>query len=202
MARYTGPKHKIARREGVNILEKESASLQRRLNVPPGGVHGKKMRRRLSEYGQQLREKQKAKAIYGLLEKQFGNLVKTVGKKKGDTGELLISLLETRLDNIIYRLGFAKTRTHARQLVSHRHVLVNGSKLNIPSYQVEADDVISLTPKTAKNVQVLALLEEKDKVVVPFLKKDGLSGKLLRMPKKDDIIPPFDLQLIVEYYSR
>lgn len=202
MARYTGPKHKIARREGFNILEKESASLKRRLNVPPGGVHGKKMKRRLSEYGQQLREKQKAKAIYGLLEKQFGNLVKMVGRKKGETGELLIALLETRLDNIIFRLGFAKTRTQARQMVGHRHVLVNGEKLNIPSYSVKLGDVVSLTPQAQKNVQVLALLEDTDKVIMPFLKKDGMSGKLLRMPKKDDVQVPFDLQLIIEYYSR
>ena len=202
MARYTGPKHKIARREGANILEKESASLQRRLNVPPGGVHGRKMKKRLSEYGQQLREKQKAKAIYGLLEKQFANLVKMVRRKKGETGELLISLLETRLDNIIYRLGFAKTRTHARQLVSHKHVLVNGEKINIPSYGVKVNDVISLTPKIQSNVQTLTLLEEKDKIIIPFLKKDGMKGVLLRMPKKDDVQAPFDLQLIIEYYSR
>ena len=202
MARYTGPKHKIARREGVNILEKESASLQRRLNVPPGGVHGRKMKRRLSEYGQQLREKQKAKAIYGLLEKQFGNLVKMVGRKKGETGELLMALLETRLDNIIYRLGFAKTRAQARQLVGHRHVIVNGEKLNIPSYQMKLGDVVTLTPKAQKNVQVLTLMEDKDKVMVPFLKREGMSGKLIRIPKKDDIKPPFDLQLIIEYYSR
>jgi len=202
MARYTGPKHKIARREGINILEKDSASLQRRLNVPPGGIHGRKMKRRLSEYGQQLREKQKAKAIYGLLEKQFGNLVKMVGRKKGETGEMLISLLETRLDNIIFRLGFAKTRAMARQMVGHGQVFVNDKKLNIPSYQVKLDDVISLTPKAQKNVQILKLLEEKDKVIIPFLKRQGLLGKLVRMPKKDDVQVPFDLQLIVEYYSR
>jgi small subunit ribosomal protein S4 len=202
MARYTGPKHKIARREGINILEKDSASLQRRLNVPPGGIHGRKMKRRLSEYGQQLREKQKAKAIYGLLEKQFGNLVKTVGSKKGETGEMLISLLETRLDNVIFRLGFAKTRAQARQMVGHGQVLVNDKKINIPSYQVRLDEVVSLMPKAQKNVQVLALLEDKDKVIIPFLKRQGTSGKLVRMPKKDDVQVPFDLQLIVEYYSR
>ncbi len=202
MARYTGPKHKLARKEGVNILEKESVSLQRRLNIPPGGVHGKKMKRRLSEYGQQLREKQKAKAIYGLLEKQFSNLVKMVGEKKGDTGELLISLLETRLDNLVYRLGFAKTRTHARQLVSHRHILVNDKKVNIPSYQVKVDEVVTLSPKLQKNPQLLALLEEKEKQIFPFIERKGIAGKLLRMPKKDDIQAPFDLQLIVEYYSR
>jgi small subunit ribosomal protein S4 len=202
MARYTGPKHKIARREGFNILEKESASLKRRLNVPPGGIVGRKMKRRLSEYGQQLREKQKAKAIYGLLERQFGNLVKMVRTKKGETGELLISLLETRLDSFIYRLGFAKTRTMARQMVGHKHVLVNGKKLNIPSYSVKVGDIVSLVPSIQKNVQVLALLEDSNRVAVPFIKKEGLSGKLLRMPKKDDVQVPFDLQLIIEYYSR
>jgi small subunit ribosomal protein S4 len=202
MARYTGPKHKIARKEGINIFEKDSASLLRRLNVPPGGIHGRKMKRRLSEYGQQLREKQKAKAIYGILEKQFGNMVKMLGSKKGETGEMLISLLETRLDNIIFRLGFAKTRAMARQMVGHGSVFVNNKKLNIPSYQVTLDDVVSLTPKAQKNVQVLKLLEEKDKIIVPFLKRQGTLGKLVRMPKKDDIQVPFDMQLIVEYYSR
>ena len=202
MARYTGPKHKLARREGINILEKESASLRRRLNVPPGGVAGKKMKRRLSEYGQQLREKQKAKVIYGLLEKQFGNLVKMVGKKKGETGEMLISLLETRLDNVVYRLSFAKTRAMARQLVTHRHVLVNGKRLNIPSYAVKINDTIELSPKMQKNAQILPLAEDKNTQVLPFIKKEGLSGKLLRMPKKEDIQTPFDLQLIIEYYSR
>jgi len=192
MARYTGPKHKIARKEGINIFGKESASLQRRLNVPPGGLHGRKMKKRLSEYGQQLREKQKAKAIYGLLEKQFRNLVKTVGSKKGETGEMLISLLETRLDNIVFRLGFAKTRAMARQMVGHGQVLVNNKKLNIPSYQVKLDEVVSLGDKAQKNVQVLKLFEEKDKIIVPFLKRQALSGKLVRMPKKDDVQVPFD----------
>jgi len=201
MARYTGPKHKISRREGINILEKDSASLKRRLTVPPGGLK-KKMRRRSSEYGQQLREKQKAKATYGLLEKQFGNLVKTLGKKKGETGEMIISLLETRLDNIVYRLGFAKTRAHARQIVSHQHILVNGKKVSIPSYQVMVDDVVSISPKMQKNVQILPLISEKDRVILPYLKKEGASGKLIRMPKKDDVQVLFDLQLIIEYYSR
>jgi small subunit ribosomal protein S4 len=203
MARYTGPKHKIARREGINILEKDSASLQRRLNVPPGGIHGRKMKRRLSEYGQQMREKQKAKVIYGLLEKQFSNLVKKADRSRmGETGELIMSNLETRLDNIVFRLGFAKTRAQARQMVGHGQVLVNNKKLNIPSHRIKVDDIVSLTPKAQKNVQVLKLLEEKDKVIVPFLKRQGVAGKLIRMPKRDDVQVPFDLQLIIEYYSR
>src|SRR3989344_6489186 len=127
MGRYTGPKHKLARREGVNILDKTSASLQRRLNIPPG-QHARKRKKRLSEYGGQLREKQKAKAMYGLFEKQFKKLFRNALSQKAETGELLISLLETRLDNMVYRLGFARSRAGARQLVSHAHVLVNGKQ--------------------------------------------------------------------------
>jgi len=201
MARYTGPKHKLARREGVNILDKTSQSLQRRLNVPPG-IHGRKRKRRLSEYGTQLREKQKAKATYGLLEKQFKKLVQTVQKRKGETGEMIVSLLETRLDNLVYRLGFAKSRTMARQFVSHGHIFVNGKKVNIPSYEVKVDDVISISTTIQKNPQVIELLNDKEIKMLPFIKKEGVSGKLVRMPKKEDLEVPFDLQLIIEYYSR
>ena len=200
MARYTGPKHRLARREGINVLDKSSQSLLRRLNIPPG-IHGKKRKKRLSEYGLQLREKQKAKATYGLLEKQFKNLVLSVQKKKGDTKELIIALLETRLDNVVYRLGFANSRFMARQLVSHGHVLVNGKKLSIPSYQVKVDDVITLSPKMQANPQVLELTKEEVETL-PFLQKKAFSGKLVRMPKNDDMQVPFDLQLIIEYYSR
>lgn len=200
MARYTGPKHRLARKEGVNLLDKSSQSLIRRLNIPPG-VHGKKRKRRASEYGLQLREKQKAKTTYGLLEKQFKRVVQTVQGKKGDTKELIISLLETRLDNVVYRLGFAKTRYMSRQFVSHGHILVNGKKVTIPSYQVRVDEVVSLSPKMQKNPKVLEILKEKEEVL-PFLKKQGIAGKLVRMPKKEDLQVPFDLQLIIEYYSR
>ncbi len=200
MARYTGPKHKIARREGVNVLDKTTASLQRRLNIPPG-IHGKKRKRALSEFGQQLREKQKAKATYGLLEKQFRGLVRTVQGKKGETGEMLISLLETRLDNIVYRLGFAKTRYQARQFVSHGHVLVNGKKVSIPSYQVKEEDVISLSDRMLKNPAVLEMLKE-DVVTLSFIKRSDAKGVLMRMPKREDVQVPFDTQLIIEYYSR
>ena len=200
MARYTGPKHKLARREGVNLLDKSSKSLLRRLNVPPG-VHGKKRKKRLSEYGLQLREKQKAKTTYGLLEKQFKKIVQTVQGKKGDTKELITALLETRLDNIVYRLGFAKTRYMARQFVSHGHILVNGKKVTIPSYVVKIDDVVSISPKMQKNPRVLEILEEKPELL-PYIKKQGVSGKLVRMPQKGDLQVPFDLQLIIEYYSR
>jgi small subunit ribosomal protein S4 len=200
MGRYTGPKHRLARKEGVNLLDKTSQTLMRRLATPPG-MHGKKRKKRLSEYGLQLREKQKAKTTYGLMEKQFKNLVQKVQVKRGDTKELIVSTLETRLDNLVYRLGFAKTRFMSRQLVSHGHVLVNGKRLNIPSYAVKVDDVISLSPKIQNNKVVLETNQEKE-VILPFLSKKGLSGKLVRMPKTEDLQVPFDLQLIIEYYSR
>ena len=165
-------------------------------------MHVVKGKKRLSEYGEQLREKQKAKAVYGLLEKQFKSLVKTVEKKKGETGEMLIQLLETRLDNIVYRLGFAKTRAMARQFVSHKHILVNGKKINIPSLPIKIDDVISLAPSIQNNPQVVELAKEKNENLLPFLKREALVGKLIRMPKREDLVFPFDLQQIIEYYSR
>jgi small subunit ribosomal protein S4 len=200
MARYTGPKHKLARREGVNILEKTSASLMRRLNTPPGS-RSKKFRRRLSEFGLQLREKQKAKAVYGLLERQFKKLVDQVSSQKGDTEELLVSLLERRLDNIVYRLGFAGSRFMARQLVSHGHVVVNGKKMTIPSYEVKMGDVVALNVKMQKNPHVLKAIEDRQEVV-SFLEKKGTAGKLVRIPTSEDIQPPFSTRQIIEYYSR
>ncbi|MDO8639869.1 MAG: 30S ribosomal protein S4 [bacterium] len=206
MARYTGPKHKLARREGINVLDKTSKTLQRRLNVLPG-AHSKRKTKRLSEFGQQLREKQKAKAIYGVLEKQFRltvNKSQRLAKvKKQDAGELLIAFLETRLDNLVYRLGYAKTRFQARQFVSHGHVLVNGKKLTIASYSVREKEVISLTDKIKTNPNVIELAGEEPNLL-PFLEfeKNRVSGRLLRMPKREDIEVPFDTQLIIEYYSR
>ncbi|MBI2034769.1 MAG: 30S ribosomal protein S4 [Candidatus Levybacteria bacterium] len=201
MARYTGPKHRLARREGVNILDKTSATLQRRLNIPPGMHAGRKGKRRLSEFGQQLREKQKAKAMYGMLERQFRNLVRRVSKQKGDTGELLLGLLETRLDNVIYRLGFANSRYMARQLVSHGHIRVNDRKMSIPSYHVRVGEIVSLSDKQINNVQIAKLLKE-EQHLLSFLKREGIAGTLLRMPKSQDVEVPFDTRQIIEYYSR
>ncbi|EKD65425.1 MAG: 30S ribosomal protein S4 [uncultured bacterium] len=201
MGKYTGPKHKLARKVGVNILDKESASLQRRLNVPPG-QHGRKRKKRLSEFGAQLREKQKAKITYGILEKQFSNLVKRVARKKGETGEMLLSLLETRLDNIVYRLGLAKTRFQARQFISHGHILVNDKKVDISSFQVKVNDIVAVAPNFQSNVEILKSLDKKEEGSLPFLKREGASGKLLRLPKRGDIETVFDLQPIIEYYSR
>ena len=198
--RYTGPKHRLARKLGVNILDKASQSLARRLTVPPG-IHGKKRKRRLSEFGLQMQEKQKAKLTYGLSEKQFKNLVQKVQKRKGDTQELIIALLETRLDNLVYRLGFAKTRFMARQLVSHGHVLINGKRVNIPSSKVSEGDVISLSTKASKIPLILESIKE-EKEILPYVKREGLSGKLLRLPKREDLQVPFNLRQIIEYYSR
>lgn len=200
MGRYTGPKHKLARREGINLLEKTSASLLRRLNTPPG-VHGAKRKRRLSEYGQQLREKQRAKVMYGLYEKQFKKLVETVTVQEGDTEELLLSFLERRLDNLVYRLGLAKSRMMARQFVTHGHILLDGKKMTIPSYHVQEGEVISLDSTIQKNPDVIQSLEE-NKEVASFLEKKGPAGKLVRMPKPDDVQPPFNTRQIIEYYSR
>lgn len=204
MARYTKSKHKLARREGINIIDKvtgnQAASLARRLNAKPG-MHGAKRARKLSEFGQQLREKQRAKNMYGVLEKQFSNLVKEVQKMKGDTSEAIVATLERRLDNIVYRLGFAKSRFMARQFVSHGHVLVNGKKLTIPSYTVKEGDVIELSAKIQKNPDVVKLFSE-DKIILPFLERKATLGKLMRLPKKEDVEVPFDVQMIVEYYSR
>jgi small subunit ribosomal protein S4 len=200
MARYTGPKHKLARREGINLLEKTSASLMRRLNVPPG-VHGKKGKRRPSEFGQQLREKQKAKVMYGLLEKQFKKLVEKATSQKGDTENILLALLERRLDNIVYRLGLAKSRMMSRQFVTHGHVFLNGKKMTIPSYTVQKGDVVTMDAKILKNPDVIKVLEE-NKELLGFLEKKGPAGKLVRMPIAEDIQVPFSTRQIIEYYSR
>ncbi len=201
MAHYIGPKHKLARREGVNLLDKTSNTLLRRLNQIPG-MHGAKRRKKLSEYGQQLREKQKAKVMYGVQERQFKTLVDKLRTRKGDTGELIIAALETRLDNVVYRLGFASSRFMARQIVSHGHIMVNGKTLNIPSYAVKVDDVISLSAKMQQNPQVAKLLTDENKAMPAFLEKKATVGKLIRQPERTDVEVPFQTQLIVEYYSR
>lgn len=200
MGRYTGPKHRLARREGINILEKTSPSLMRRLNVLPG-VHGKKGRRRMSEFGQQLREKQKAKVMYGVYEKQFKKLVETASRLQGDTEDLLISLLERRLDNVVYRLGMAKSRMMARQMVTHGHILVNDKKMTIPSYTVSEGDVIALNKIMQSNAVVAQSLEEKSEIIA-YLEKKGTIGKVARLPKSGDFQAPFNTRQIIEYYSR
>ena len=199
MARYTGPKDRLSRREGFDLFGK-GAKLTR-LAVPPG-VHGPRGIRMLSQYGRQLREKQKVKRLYGVLERQFRRYVEKALKTKGNTGETLLSLLERRLDNVVFRLGFAPTRPAARQLVSHRHVLINGKRVNTPSYQVRAGETISLSGKALAIPSVKETLEEKDRKIPAWLKKKAAVGAVSRDPKMEDIQEPISVQDIVEYYSR
>jgi len=200
MAKYNGPKDRLSRREGVDLFNK-GAKLTR-LNILPG-VHGPKGQTKApSQYGRQLREKQKVKRIYGILEKQFKKYVEKALKSKGNTGEALLVLLEKRLDNVIYKLGFATTRPMSRQLVSHRHVLVNGNKVNIPSYQVKVGDVVSLSSKIIEMPLVKKLISDDEYQVPEWLEKKVSVGKIVRDPVRSDIVELVSEQDIVEFYSR
>lgn len=202
MARYTGPRNKTARRLGVDLgLKTNPKSLERRLQTPPG-QHGKKGRGKMSDYGIQLAEKQKVKAIYGVLERQFSKYYEVATKSSEATGEAMLSLLERRLDNVIYRLHLAPTRRAARQIVSHGNALVNGHKLTIPSYRVNVEDVITLTATGLAIPAVKAMQEEKDVQLPAWLDKKASVGKVLRMPVRADISEVINEQLIVEFYSR
>lgn len=202
MARYTGPKHKLSRREGVNLTGKMSQSLERRLNVLPGSMGRRGRRAKTSEYGLQLREKQKLKRIYGLLEKQFARYVAEAERATGNTEDLLIQRLESRLDNVVYRLGFAQSRNQARQYVSHGHVLVNGNKVNIPSYRVAEGDVISLTPKMMQLEIIKEKVAEGDELLPEYVQRKNGQGKFVRMPNRDEVANPVDYAFVIEFYSR
>lgn len=199
MARYTGPKDRLSRRENFDLYSKGSKLT--RLNVPPG-VHGPKGVRRQSQYGKQLREKQKVKRIYTLTEKQFRKYVNKALMTKGKTGEVLLSLLERRLDNVVYRLGFAPSRPAARQMVSHKHVLVNGKKLNIPSYQVDLGDVVSLSKAGTEIPAVKKLIGDSEYNPPRWLARKAGAGNIKTMPAREDILEPIFEQDIVEFYSR
>lgn len=206
MARYTGPKNRLARREGMDLGyktpgSKSHAGLLKRLGVVPG-QHGAKGRRKISDFGAQLREKQKVKRLYGVLERQFRKTFTQAMKWKGNTGEKLLEFMERRLDNAIYRLGFSPTRGLARQLVSHGHVVVNNQRVNIPSYRVEKDMVITLRPKALEIPAVKKILEDKAIRTPAWLERKGPVGKIVRMPERTDIAEDINEQLIVEYYSR
>lgn len=200
MAKYTGPKHRLARREGVNVLEKQSASLDRKLNIPPG-VNGRRGRRKPSEYGIQLREKQKLKKFYGVLEKQFRRYVEEAQRERGNTNESLARLLEARLDNVVYRLGFANSRMQARQYVGHGHIFVNGKKVSIPSYSIKEGDVVTVSDRMKSNPIISAKLAEE--VVIPdYMKRTKEKGTFVRRPNLDEVPNPVDYQLVIEFYSR
>lgn len=206
MARYTGPKNKLARREGMDLGLKtpgsrSHVSLLRRIKIVPG-QHGKKGRRKPSDYGLQLREKQKVKRMYNLLEKQFKKYFEIASREIGNTGEMLFILLERRLDNVIYRLNLAPTRAAARQFVSHGHVLVEGKRVSIPSFLVRPGMVINLKQKMLDSPIVKEMLKEKSPNLIPWLERKGPVGRVIRFPKREDITEDVNEQLIIEFYSR
>ncbi len=202
MARYTGPKHKLCRAEGTALCGLSTCPVIRK-NAGPPGQHGQRGRRKLSEYGIQLREKQKVKRIYGVLERQFEKYFDIASRQKKTTGEALLHILETRLDNVIYRLNLAKTRYQSRQLVSHGHVQVNGKKVTIPSYNVKIGDIVTLSDK-ASNFDFIKKLQEetKDTKLPVWLEKKATVGKIKSFPKREDIDSEINERLIVEFYSR
>lgn len=201
MARYIGPKTRIARRFGEAIFGSDKVFEKR--NYPPG-QHGQNRRKKTSEYGSQLNEKQKVKYTYGVLERQFRKIYADAKRIKGVTGEVLISLLESRLDNVVYRLGIAPTRAAARQLVGHRHIVVDGEVVNIPSYRVKAGQVVGVREKS-KSLEVIAdSLASNSSSKYSWLEwdKSTMSGKFLNMPERSDIPEHFQEQLIVDLYSK
>lgn len=201
MARYTGPKTKIARKFGEPIFG-EDKSLEKR-NYPPGQHGSSKRRGKKSEYAIQLMEKQKAKYTYGILEKQFRNLFEKASRSKGVTGEVLLQLCESRLDNMVYRFGLSPSRSGARQLVSHRHITVNGSIVNIPSYQVKKGDVVGVREKS-KSLNIIHEANSKEYSSNEWLSwnKDKLQGTYVNVPERSQIPETIKEQLIVELYSK
>lgn len=208
MAKYTGSVCRLCRREGIKLYLKgdrcysDKCAINRRPSAP--GQHGQR-RKKASEYGIQLREKQKARRTYGVLEKQFERYYGKAERMKGITGENLLQLLERRLDNVVYRLGFAESRAQARQFVLHGHITVNGKRVNIPSYLIDAGDIIAVKEKSASNVDHFkSLKEDASKTVVPWLQVDfeKLEGSVSALPAREDIDVPIQEHLIVELYSR
>lgn len=203
MGRYTGPKGKLSRREGVNLFLKGSRSFSEKNAVArrpfPPGQHGNKRRTRLSNYGIQLREKQKVKRIYGVRERQFKNMYKEADRRSkvnnSDKGLELLTLLETRLDNVVYLLGFAPSRAAARQYVTHKHVMVNGKVLNIPSHKVTVGDTIE--------IKKVSLVPQEKLVTTPqWIEDNKQQGKIVGLPSREDIDPGIKEKLIIEFYSR
>jgi len=214
MARYLGPKLKLSRREGTDLFLKSGVRAidskckldidsKCKLETAPG-QHGAR-KGRLSDYGLQLREKQKVRRIYGVLEKQFRNYYKEAARLKGNTGENLLQLLEQRLDNVVYRMGFASTRAEARQLVSHKAILVNGRVVNIPSYVITPEDTVVIREKSKTQARIIAALELAEQREKPtWVEVDGkkLEGSFKRLPERSDLSADINEQLIVELYSK
>jgi small subunit ribosomal protein S4 len=206
MARYLGPKLKLSRREGTDLFLKSGVraiDTKCKIDNAPG-VHGAR-RGRLSEYGVQLREKQKVRRIYGVLEKQFRNYYKEAARLKGNTGANLLQLLEGRLDNVVYRMGFGATRAESRQLVSHKSILVNGKVVNVPSFKVTANDVVSIREKAKQQSRIKAALEVAEQREKPtWIEVDAskMEGTFKRMPERSDLSADINEHLIVELYSK
>ena len=208
MARYTGASCKLCRREGQKLFLKGErcyggkCALSRRAYAP--GQHGQ-ARKKLSEYGVQLREKQKAKRFYGVLESQFRSYFETASRKKGITGEVLLQLLESRLDNVVYRMGFGSTRAEARQLVTHGHFIVNGTRVNIPSYLTKVGEAIEVAEGSRKSIRFKEILDMTGSKVVPKwieVDQENLKGRVVALPSREDIDLPVQEHLIVELYSK
>ena len=207
MARYLGPKCKLSRREGTDLFLKSGVrplDSKCKLDTPPGTTAGQR-RGRLSDYGLQLREKQKLRRMYGVLEKQFRNYYKKSARRKGSTGENLIRMLEGRLDNVVYRMGFASTRAEARQLVSHKAITVNGSVVNIASYQAAAGDTVSVREKAQKQMRIKGAMEISSQMGLPDwvdVDEKKLSGVLRSLPEREDVLSDINENLVVELYSK
>ena len=202
MARYTGPRVRISRRFGVPIFG-PSKYLDRR-NYGPG-LHGPRSRRKITEYGLALGEKQKLRYYYGLLEKQFRGVYHLAIRRRGITGEIMLQILETRLDNVVFQLGFANSRPAARQMVTHGHVLVNGKKVRVPSCALKVNDIIEVRDTSISRQMATRNLEASTSRAVPdwlSLNKDGFKGVIMRLPTMDDIQPIANVQAVVEFYSR
>jgi len=207
MARYLGPKCKLSRREGTDLFLKSGVKpldAKCKLDVPPGQTQGGR-RPRLSDYGLQLREKQKLRRMYGVLERQFRNYYKAAAGQKGSTGQNLLRLLEGRLDNTVYRMGFASTRAEARQLVSHKSITVNGIVVNIPSYQVSAGDKIEVREKARSQLRIKNAMSIAAQVGLPDwvdVDEQSMAGVLKALPEREDILPDINENLVVELYSK
>ena len=206
MARYIGPKCKLSRREGTDLfLKSRVRSLDSKCNMEKVPGQAGDRRRRVSDYGLQLREKQKVRRIYGIMEKQFRNYYKAAAQNKGATGENLLQLLETRLDNIVYRMGFGSTRAEARQLVSHKAIEVNGKIVNVPSFKVNAEDEVSIREKAKKQLRIQGALELQGQYgFVDWVEVDpkAMKGKVKRVPDRSDLSAEINEQLVVELYSK
>ena len=207
MARYLGPKCKLSRRQGIDLgLKGRGRSIETKCQLEkPPGQHGENRGRRMSDYALQLREKQKLRYIYGVLERQFRNYYKKAASQKGATGENLLKLLERRLDNVVYRMGFGSTRAESRQLVAHNSILVNGAKVNIASFSVSAGDVISLREKAKKQLRVqsaLQLAAQRSESSWVNVNSEKMEGTFIRNPDREDLPSEINENLIVELYSK